>query len=167
LTTGSGSGFIAADNVTATYSRVAGDMASPPMYHITATLSATPLSVLDNYTITNVGAEFTINKRAATWTTNAASKTYGDTDPTPLTTGSGSAFLSTDNVTATYSRAAGELASPPTYHITATLSATSAAVLDNYLITNTGADFTIAKRGRPHGRRLRRARRTATPILIP
>ena len=80
----------------------------PPTYHITATLSATPLSALDNYIITNAGAEFTINKRLATWTTNANSKTYGDLDPSPLTTGSGTNFVAADNVTATYSRVAGE-----------------------------------------------------------
>ncbi len=114
LTTGSGTNFLAADNVTATYTRVAGENASPPTYHITATLSATPLSALDNYIITNDGAEFTINKRLATWTTNPASKTYGDPDPVPLTTGSGSNFVAADNVTATYSRVAGENASPPT-----------------------------------------------------
>ncbi|MEQ1762737.1 MAG: MBG domain-containing protein [Pyrinomonadaceae bacterium] len=144
LTTGSGSNFVAGDNVTATYSRAAGESASPPTYHITATLSATPLSALDNYIITNDGAEFTINKRLATWTTNPASKTYGDLDPSPLTTGSGSNFVPADGVTATYSRVAGEQASPPTYHITATLSATGD--LDNYIITNDGAEFTINKR---------------------
>ena len=146
LTTGSGTNFVAADNVTATYTRVAGENASPPTYHITATLSATPLSALDNYIITNDGAEFTINKRLATWTTNPASKTYGDPDPSPLTTGSGTNFVAADNVTATYSRAAGENASPPTYHITATLSATPLSALDNYIITNDGAEFTINKR---------------------
>src|SRR5207237_3889000 len=96
--------------------------ASPPTYHISATLSATPLAALDNYIITNAGAEFTINKRLATWTTNANSKTYGDGDPVGLTTGSGSNFVAADTVTATYSRVAGENASPPTYHISATLS---------------------------------------------
>jgi len=146
LTTGSGSNFVAADNVTATYSRVAGENASAPTYHITATLSATPLSALDNYIITNDGAEFTINKRLATWTTNPNSKTYGDADPAPLTTGSGSNFVAADNVTATYSRVAGENASAPTYHITATLSATPLSALDNYIITNNGAEFTINKR---------------------
>ena len=74
--------------MTATYSRAAGENASPPTYHITATLSATPV-MLDNYIITNDGAEFTINKRLATWTTNPTSKTYGDPDPVPLTTGIG------------------------------------------------------------------------------
>src|SRR5436190_910989 len=62
--------------------------------------------------VTNAGAEFTINKRDATWTTTAASKTYGDSDPSPLTAGSGSNFVAGDGVTATYSRAAGGNASP-------------------------------------------------------
>ncbi|HET6852532.1 MAG TPA: kelch repeat-containing protein, partial [Pyrinomonadaceae bacterium] len=118
LTTGSGSNFLAADNVTATYARAAGENAGATTYHITATLSATPLAALDNYIITNTGAEFTINKRLATWTTNPASKTYGDADPSPLTTGSGSNFVGADNVTATYTRAAGENAGATTYHIT-------------------------------------------------
>ena len=141
LTTGNGSGFLTSDGVTATYNRAAGENASPPTYHITATLSATVSGALNNYNITNAGAEFTINKRNATWTTNAASKTYGDNDLNPLTTGSGSGFLPSDNLTATYSRAAGETVAGSPYHITATLS--PAGVLGNYNITNTGADFTI------------------------
>src|SRR5207249_2266814 len=142
LTTGSGSNFVAGDNVTATYSRAAGENASLATYHITAALA--PAAVLGNYNITNAGAEFTINKRNATWTTAAASKTYGDGDPSPLTTGSGGNFIAADNVTATYSRAAGENASLATYHITAAVA--SAAVLGNYNITNAGAEFTINKR---------------------
>src|SRR4029077_833542 len=114
--------------------------------HITATLSATVVGALDNYIITNAGAEFTINKRLATWTTDPNSKTYGDLDPAPLTTGSGTNFVAGDGVSATYSRVAGENASPPTYHITATLSATVVGALDNYIITNAGAEFTINKR---------------------
>ena len=146
LTTGSGTNFVAADNVTATYSRVAGENASPPTYHITATLSATPLSALDNYIITNDGAEFTINKRLATWTTNPASKTYGDADPSPLTTGSGTNFVAADNVTATYStrgwreRQSADLSHHRHAQRDAGLS------LDNYIITNDGAEFTINKR---------------------
>ena len=103
MTTGSGSNFVAADNVTATYTRVAGEACGPPVSHH-GDAEPTPLGALDNYIITNDGAEFTINKRLATWTTNPASKTYGDADPSPLTTGSGSNFVAADNVTATYSR---------------------------------------------------------------
>src|SRR5439155_14944034 len=100
-----------------------------------------PRAVLANYNITNTGAKFTINANSATWTTNPNSKTYGDHDPVPLTTGSGD-FLAADNVTATYSRATGESVAGGAYHITATLNA-AAGVLANYIITNTGAGFTI------------------------
>src|SRR5206468_2280843 len=141
LTTGSGSGFVAADGVSATYSRAGGENASPPTYHITATLIASVAGALNNYNITNDGAEFTINKRNATWTANATSKTYGYAEPSPLTTGSGSGFVAADGVSASYSRASGETVAGSPYHITATLSATVAGALGNYDITNTGADF--------------------------
>ena len=140
LTTGSGD-FLAADNVTATYSRAAGETVAGGPYHITATLA--PAGVLTNYTITNAGASFAINMRPATWTTTDNSKTYGDADPSLLTTGSGD-FLVADNVTATYSRAAGETVAGGPYHITATLA--PAGVLTNYTITNAGASFAINMR---------------------
>src|SRR6185369_9608358 len=140
LTTGSGD-FLAADGVTATYSRAAGETVLGGPYHITATLS--PAAVLSNYNITNAGANFTINARNATWTTNANSKVFSSGDPVPLTTGGGLNFLAADNVTATYSRVAGESVSPPTYHITAALSATPLSALDNYIITNAGNEFSI------------------------
>jgi hypothetical protein len=140
LTTGSGTNFVAADGITAIYTRNSGETAGAP-YRVTATLM--PTAVLSNYNITNAGADFTINKRNATWTTNPNSKTYGDPDPTPLTSGSGSNFVGTDGVTASYTRALGETAGGP-YHITATLAPTAA--LSNYNITNAGADFTINRR---------------------
>jgi hypothetical protein len=102
--------------------------------------------VLNNYNVANVGADFTINRRNATWTTNAASKTYGDPDASPLTTGSGTNFLAADGIAAAYSRAAGETVGGGPYHISATLSSTVANALDNYNLTNVGADFTINPR---------------------
>jgi MBG domain (YGX type) len=135
--TGTLSGFLASDGVTATYSRTTGETVLGSPYTISATLS--PAGVLTNYSITYNTANFTITPKAATWTTNPNSKTYGASDSNPLTTGSGSGFLVGDGVTATYTRAAGEL--PGTYHITATLS--PAGVLSNYTITNTGATFSI------------------------
>src|SRR5437016_1937268 len=98
LTTGSGD-FLAADNVTASYSRVAGESVAGSSYHITAALNAAA-GVLANYIITNHGASFTINARPATWTTNNNSKTYGDNDPNPLTTGSAD-VLAADTVIVT------------------------------------------------------------------
>lgn len=140
--TGTLAGFLASDNVTDTYNRTTGETVAGSPYTISATLS--PAGVLDNYNITYNTANFTINKRAATWTTNPNSKAYGDADPSPLTTGSGTNFVVTDNVTATYARAAGESVTGGPYQITATLS--PADVLGNYTITNNGADFTINKR---------------------
>jgi hypothetical protein len=143
LTTGSGSGFITADGVTATYARVSGETVLGGPYHITATLTAAVTGALSNYVITNAGAAFTINLRPATWTTNAASKTYGDPDPSPLTTGSGSGFITADGVTATYARVSGQTVLGGPYHITATLTAAVTGALSNYVITNAGAAFTI------------------------
>src|SRR5213079_112946 len=102
-----------------------------------ATLSATVVGALANYNITNNGNSFTINARNATWTTNANSKTYGDSDPNPLTTGSGD-FLAADGVSASYSRAPGETVAGGPYHISATLSASVAGALANYNVTNNG-----------------------------
>ena len=77
--TGTLTGFLAADGVTATYSRTAGETVAGGPYTISATLS--PAGVLSNYNITYNTASFTITLRNATWTTNANSKTYGDADP--------------------------------------------------------------------------------------
>src|SRR5205814_3634207 len=118
LTTGHGTNFLAADAVSATYSRAGGEAVTALGYHITATLS--PAAVLGNYNITNAGATFTINKRDATWNTNDASKTYGNADPTPLTTVRGTNFLAADAVRASYTRAAAETVSAFGYRITAT-----------------------------------------------
>src|SRR5947207_3112376 len=86
------------------------------------------------YQASSGSASLTVAKVNATWTTNPNSKSYGDADPNPLTTGSGSGFLAADNVTATYTRAAGETVAASPYHITATLSA-AAGLLAKYNIT--------------------------------
>ena len=77
--TGTLSGFLAADGVTATYSRTAGETVAGGPYTISATLS--PAGVLGNYTITYNTANFTISQGDASVTPNAASKTYGAADP--------------------------------------------------------------------------------------
>jgi hypothetical protein len=138
--TGTLSGFVVADGVTATYSRTAGETAAGSPYTISATLS--PMGVLGNYAITYNTANFTINKRTASVTPNAAGKTYGDADPT--LTGALNGFLPADGVTATYSRTAGETVAGSPYTISATLS--PAGVLGNYAITYNTANFTITKR---------------------
>ncbi len=137
LTTGTLSGFISSDNVTAAYSRTAGENVGT--YTISATLN--PSAALANYSVTYNTAIFTISMAAASVTPNAAGKVYGAPDPSPLTTGILSGFLASDNITATYSRIPGE--SVGIYAISATLG--PAAALGNYTITYNTAPFTIGK----------------------
>src|SRR5439155_444316 len=120
LTTGSGSGFGAADGVSASYSRAPGETVNGSPYHITATLSATVSGALSNYNITNAGADFTINQKAASVTPAANGKVYGAVEPT--LSGSLTGFLAADNVTASYSRTSGETVAGSPYTISATLS---------------------------------------------
>jgi MBG domain (YGX type)/Bacterial Ig-like domain (group 3) len=135
--TGTLSGFLSSDNVTGIFTRAAGEAVGS--YTINA--AAGPANVLSNYDVTYNTASFLIAPLAVSVTPNPASKTFGDSDPNPLTTGTLNGFLARDNVTASYSRAAGE--SPGQYTISATL--TPAAVLSNYTITYDTANFTIRK----------------------
>src|SRR5262249_11336847 len=105
-------------------------------YPISSTLG-TLASV--NYIFTFVNGLLTITPATASVTPNAASKTYGAVDP--VLTGTLTGFLAADNVTATYSRAAGETVSGGPYTISAALS--PAGVLGNYSITANTALFTI------------------------
>ena len=134
--TGTLSGFLPADGVTATYSRTAGEMVPGP-YTITATLA--PAGVLSNYNITYNTANFTITPKAASVTPNTASKVYGSADP--ALTGTLSGFLAADGVTATYSRTTGETVLGGPYTISATLA--PAGVLGNYNVSYNTAAFTI------------------------
>jgi hypothetical protein len=131
------SGFLAADNVTADYSRETGETVLGGPYIISAELS--PAGVLSNYDITYNTADFTIDPKAASVTPAAKNKTYSEADP--ALTGSRSGFLAADNVTATYSREPGETVAGSPYLISAELS--PAGVLSNYDITYNTADFTI------------------------
>jgi hypothetical protein len=137
--TGTLTSFLTTDNVTATYARTIGETVTGGPYTISATLA--PTAVLANYNITYNTASFTINKLNASVTPNAASKTYGTADP--ALTGTLTSFLTTDNVTATYARAAGETVTGGPYLISATLA--PAAVLGNYTLTYNTANFTISQ----------------------
>src|SRR3989454_277906 len=126
-----------------TTATTASSVAGSP-YPITVVNAGTLSAANYDFPLANfVNGGLTINKRDATWTTTDSSKTYGDADPSPLTTGSGSNFVASDGVSATYSRASGETAGG-LYPITATLSATVPAALNNYNITNAGAAGTVA-----------------------
>ena len=86
-------------------------------------------------------ANFVINPKAASVTPVSVSKIFGD--PDPALTGILSGFLPADNVTAAYSRTAGETVAGSPYVISALLS--PAGVLGNYNTTYNTANFTITQ----------------------
>ena len=92
-----------------------------------------------NFLAGNGNQAVTINKKDASVTPDAASKVLGEDDP--ALTGSLVGFMPSDNVTATYSRLAGETVEGSPYTISATLS--PAEVLGNYNLTYNTANFTI------------------------
>ena len=123
---------------TGTLSRSAGEnVGSYPI--VQGTLAVTDST---KYQITSfVSASFTINQKAASVTPDSVSKIFGD--PDPALTGTLSGFLPADNVTATYSRTAGETVAGSPYTISASLS--PAGILGNYNITYNTANFMITQ----------------------
>src|SRR5262249_26403228 len=95
--TGTLTGFLASDNVTATYGCSGGGTLAGSPYTISATLS--PTAVLGNYSITYNTANFTINPGSAliplSVTTNNATKLQGQ--PNPAFTVSYTGFVDGDS----------------------------------------------------------------------
>jgi hypothetical protein len=151
--TGSLTGFLPADNVTAAYNRTAGE-AAEGNYVINATLSPTT-GVLDNYDITYNTAAFTIDKRPLTINVTAGqSKVYGEDDPIfAYTLGGGTSLASVavnDDFSGGLTRQSGENVGS-NYNIlqnglTIVRNGTATDVSDNYNITYVGATFAIGKR---------------------
>jgi len=96
-----------------------------------------------NYTITYIGANFTIDPLGVTVTANTNSKTYGALDPVLTFTSNpavGSLLANGDAIsfTGSLTRAPGETVSGGPYAINQ-----GTVANDNYSITYTGANFTI------------------------
>ena len=94
--TGTLSGFLASDNVTATYSRTGGETVGGGPYTISVALA--PAAILSNYNITYNTALFTINKATAIITVTPYSVAYDGSahSATGTATGVGGASLNAD-----------------------------------------------------------------------
>jgi hypothetical protein len=132
--TGTLSGFLAGDGVTATYSRTAGEMVLGSPYTISATLS--PAGVLSNYSITYNTANFTITPKAATVTAANKSKAY--LAPNPTLTAAVTGTVNGDTLSYTLATTATQTSVPGTYPITVTLGSNP-----NYSVTKTDGTLTI------------------------
>jgi hypothetical protein len=97
-------------------------------------------TINDNHYQGTATGTLVIARAMASVTPNAAGKVYLTADP--ILSGTLSGFLAADNVTATYSRTAGETVAGSPYTISATLS--PAGVLGNYNISYNTAQFSIS-----------------------
>ncbi|MBB6610168.1 T9SS type A sorting domain-containing protein [Pontibacter sp. Tf4] len=122
--TGSMSGFIAGDGITAAFSRSSGETVGN--YSITATLS--PEAALSNYSISYTPANFEITKAQLTVTADNKSRVYGD--PNPQLTISYSGFVRSESE------------SVLTHKPEISTSATITSNVGNYPITVSGGEAT-------------------------
>ena len=126
------SGLVGSDKLTGALTRAAGNDVG------TYVIQQGTLAASNNYTLTYVGANLTINKRALTVTADAKTKTYGDADPALTYKAEG--LVGSDKLTGALARDKGE--NVGSYAITqGTLAATG-----NYSLTFTGANLTIDKK---------------------
>ena len=132
--TATSTGFLAADGITVSETRVAGETVGD--YKTTATAAGATLS---NYSVTYVDGNFSITKKSATVTANGGTKVYGATDPALTATSTG--FLAADGITVSETRVAGETVGD--YKTTATA---AGATLSNYSVTYVDGNFSITKK---------------------
>ena len=131
--TGTLSGFITADGISATYARTTGETVAGSPYTISATLS--PAGKLGNYTITYNTAAFTITKATAGITLSNMTQTYDGSAKTPTATTTPSGLT----VTYTYNGTTTAPSAPGSYAIVATISDA------NYQGSTTGTMVILAK----------------------
>ena len=135
--TGTLSGFLVADGVTATYSRTAGETVAGSPYAISAVLS--PDGVLGNYNITYTTANFTIAKATVTATAGSGSTTYDGATHLPsacVVSGTYTGGATCTNTLASVGPAAG------TTPITPDVSSIDAS---NFAVTSVAGSYTIAQ----------------------
>jgi hypothetical protein len=137
--TGMLTGFIAGDNVTATYSRTSGETVGGGPYAISANLS--PSGILSNYDVTYNTANFTISKAPLTATANNASMSYDGT--LPSLTGTLTGVISGDAITSSFTTTATAASPTGSYAITPQLS-DPGNKLNNYAAVLVNGTLTVS-----------------------
>jgi hypothetical protein len=140
--TGTASGFLAGDGITATFSRSTGEAVAGSPYPISAILNA-PSGALSNYDITYGSAIFSITPRPLTVTANNASRTYGV--PNPVFSASFNGFANGDTASSiqgapTLTTTATPTSLPGNYPISM---AQGSMASTNYTFVLTGGTLTV------------------------
>jgi hypothetical protein len=138
---GSLTGVVSGDGITASYSTAATSTSTVGGYAITATLSD-PNNKLSDYTVTNNSGTLTVSPASLTVTAASATMVYGSALPT--LSGSLTGVISGDGITASYSTAATSTSAAGGYAITATL-ADPNSKLSDYTVTNNSGTLTISQ----------------------
>jgi 6-phosphogluconolactonase (cycloisomerase 2 family) len=136
--TGTITGLLPGDSITATYASAATAASPVGDYPIVPTL-VDPLGQLVNYTVSVVNGDLTVSPAPLTVTINNATRVYGNVNPTLNGTISG--LKNGDSITATYS-SAGVTAPVGTYQITPTFT-DPGAKLPNYTVSLVGGTLTV------------------------
>jgi hypothetical protein len=133
-------GLANGDNITASYGTAASATSPTGTYPITATL-VDPGNAIGNYTVTNTPGSLTVTAAALNIAVQAATKTYGATNPafTPIYTG----FMSGDTAsvlggTLLFSTPATASSTPGSYSVTP-----GGVISGNYTITFTPGTLTV------------------------
>lgn len=137
--TGTITGVVSGDNITATYSTTATATSPVGPYAVTATL-ADPNTRLANYNVTNTAGSLNVTQAPLTVITDNKSKVYGDANPE--LTGTITGTKNGDAITATRTTTAVVTSGVANYPITAALS-DPGTKLGNYVVSNPGGTLTI------------------------
>ncbi|MCU1312099.1 MAG: hypothetical protein JWO20_3224 [Candidatus Angelobacter sp.] len=137
--TGTITGVVNGDNITATYSTTALVGSNIGTYPITPTL-ADPNNRLGNYDLTVTDATLIITKASLSVLADSKSRSYGALNPT--FTGTLTGVVNSDNITAAYNSAATQASNVGSYPITPTLLDPNSR-LGNYAVTITNGSLTI------------------------
>jgi len=127
-------GLVNGDTLSGSLATTAGQYANVGSYAITGSFSAS-----NNYALTYVGANLSVNQRAITVTAEAKSKTYGDANPTLTYAATG--LLNGDTLSGSLSTTAGQDSDIGAYAITQGSLANA-----NYTISYVGSDLTVNQR---------------------
>ena len=129
-------GLVNGDTLSGSLATTAGQYANVGSYAITGSFSAS-----NNYALSYVGADLSVNRRAITVTADTLSKTYGDANPALTYTVGGAGLVNGDTLSGSLSTMAGQYSNVGSYAITGSFSASN-----NYALTYVGANLSVNQR---------------------
>ncbi|WP_171056474.1 MBG domain-containing protein, partial [Paenibacillus sinopodophylli] len=139
--TGTVSGGLSSDGITATYATSADQASDVGSYAIEAAL-VDPNNKLGNYEVTKTAGSLSVTKASLAVTANDATHEYGTSNP--VFTGIITGALSSDGITATYATSADQASDVGSYAIEAALVDPNNK-LGNYEVTKTAGSLSVTK----------------------